>query len=541
MTVCIVGTDEPTALEQTLASVRSHGLPVQVGAVEDAGGTPGLVAFGNAANWPSALGEIVAAASTDWVLLVHAGERVELDTVALRAACQAPVDAWRVEQPVGLLPACPLLPAERLVRRSAAVFGGLVLPRCDGGPASVTTAVRLSGVPVGADPYGPTMHWLLRSASRVERAFPTPQVRSEVAVLLAAAGEFDAAVVRLSGIDAPAPHGETDRRLGRALVAAGLAAGRPREARLGALRWYEASETTGPAHAWLAQIETAVGRPGSAVRLFDDLGTVPLVDDDGYRLDPVQVRTWRGIALHHLDELEFEVGRALQLSSSLDPATRKPGPLHERLIGIIVSGWSRLRREPAALLERLSDDDRALAARILCKAPVEEPTDWAAMFDALVGRDGLDEALAARLAEVAPMFPETDALRWAARLRQEGFGRHCPLLARARSVSLDPLTRLRSVAIALEVFGDDPDIAELLAASAGLVAEGELESMLLLVDELAPRALPGAVIGAATTPARMLALAVLLDRFGAAEQAGALRDAAAQAVGRSSRTPLGFR
>ncbi len=541
MTVCIVGADDPAAIEQSQASARSFGLPVLVAGAGAAGDTSGFVAFGEPHDWPNTLNTIVAAATTEWVLLVHAGERPEFDVVALRAACASPVDAWRVEHCVALLPACPPLPAERLVRRRGARFGGLVWPRWTDGPAALTTAVRLGGSPAGLDPHGPTMRWLLRAAAAAERTSPAPEVGGEVALLLAAAGEFDAAVARLCGVDAPAADRAEDRRLGRALVAAGLAAGRPREARIGALRWYEASDATGPAHAWLAQIETAVGRPGSAVRLFADLGAAPLVDDDGYRLDPAQAGAWRGIALHHLDELEFEVGEALWVSSTLDATTAVPARLHERLIRNVVSGWSRLRRDPTVLMERLSAAERRLVARTLCVTPVEEAADWASLFDAVVERDGLDEALAARLAEVAPMFPETDALRWAVRLRQDGFGRHCPLLARARSVSLDPSTRLRSAAIALEVFGDDPVVVEALAAAAGILAQEEFESMLVVLDELAPSALPGAVLGAATTPTRMLALAGLLDRFGAAEQAGALRDAAALAVGRSSSAPHGFR
>jgi hypothetical protein len=200
-----------------------------------------------------------------------------------------------------------------------------------------------------------------------------------------------------------------------------------------------------------------------------------------------------------------------------------------------------MRKDPAALVDRLGDEERRSLEWALVCQPVGDSADWLAMAGAIVARDGVSELLARRLAEVAPMMSESEALHWAATLRERDLAGHCPLVARARSVSLDAMARLRSAAIALEVFGDDDDTAALALGAAAAVTDEDLERMLLVLDELAPDALGLAVLGAATTPVRMLALAALLERFGAPEQADALRDAAQEAVRGSSTASLGRR
>jgi GT2 family glycosyltransferase/tetratricopeptide (TPR) repeat protein len=132
-------------------------------------------------------------------------------------------------------------------------------------------------------------------------------------------------------------------------------------------------------------------------------------------------------------------------------------------------------------------------------------------------------AVVACLARLAPGLPLEHVLDWSLRLRSAGYGDHCPLPAFAASDVVPALERLKAVAVLMTSLGDAGARGLLDGVAQGL-GDPELQTALLVLDELAPALLPELITTLVNDRRRIPSTARALDELGAHEQAEALRE-----------------
>jgi GT2 family glycosyltransferase len=254
--------------------------------------------------------------------------------------------------------------------------------------------------------------------------------------------------------------------------------------------------------------------PGGSIRCFERISDTAVVADEDMAIPRQSFALRKGLALlaggrwkdaaeallgaydgeltsqalwTPLLEVHVQAGLALADLVALDP-----DPRHLNLLG------HALNASPEA--------GQALALH-LWQTPAE-----AAGVVALLGR-------------LAPTLHLEQVLDWTIRLRDEGFGEHCPLHAYAASPAPEPLDRLRAVAVLASSLGD-PRGRQLLPDICDALDDERIGAALVVLDELAPVLLP-ALVTSLVLSQRAVPTALALEDLGAHEQAAALREHAA--------------
>jgi GT2 family glycosyltransferase len=131
-------------------------------------------------------------------------------------------------------------------------------------------------------------------------------------------------------------------------------------------------------------------------------------------------------------------------------------------------------------------------------------------------------AVVAFLGRASLSMPLEDVLDWSIRLRGAGFRDQCPLRGYADESRLPALERLKAVAVLTGAL-QEPGTDDLLSRVVADLADDQLRSALLLLDELAPDLLPKAILALASDRRRVAVTVQVLDDLGAREQADAVR------------------
>lgn len=525
LTVCVLAAGGASCLTRTMSSLAEAGLPSVVVAPE-AEGTD-LTRL----DPPAAFELARSRAGTDWCLLLTAGETVRvLDEASLLRQLSGPGPLAVVEVAGASLLADPCRPAVRLVRR------GTALPAWDAGdlwsaaPAGGGGAAAGPPVPVvvsgGAAPFLPGTagnRWLRGVVDARARARTGPAEIGETvleAAALAQAGEPDGALLRAQRV--LGAHGVPDGVLelaARVCLVAALCTGRTVTGLAAARAWAE--RTGSPvALGWWGLLAGLAGEVRASVAHQGELARRP------------QALEGDGAGERWLPAVGFGLARGLadRTSLSLDEALAQPDGLVGPTARSTVELWHELGRDPAALVARWPDEARPALAAVVEEGPGGDLPVWLALAAAFADAHGLTVRLSRQLGPLALQLTPEQAQAWTRRLRAAG-SKASLLLLQAQSAQVPPSQRVLAAGLLLQQAQDVADgqagtADALLREAAAAVPLPELRALLVRLDELAPAGLPAAVQGAAATQGRAVAVAALLEEFGAAEQAAVLRASA---------------
>ncbi|MFZ4583708.1 MAG: tetratricopeptide repeat protein [Acidimicrobiia bacterium] len=165
------------------------------------------------------------------------------------------------------------------------------------------------------------------------------------------------------------------------------------------------------------------------------------------------------------------------------------------------------------------DDDAEL--HVLGALTGDNPQRADRFAEALWSRHPGDARVLVAAARFAPLLNDVRAAEWSLRLRTAGMRDRCPLMSRGRDVRLDDWGRIRGLAIAYDVFGDD-DALVVLEHVAADVEVAELVAVVHSLLDQYPSAAAAFVAGAATNCARCLVLAGALCTAGHTDEATVL-------------------
>lgn len=324
---------------------------------------------------------------------------------------------------------------------------------------------------------------------------------------LSAAGRLDDALERFEAALAVTTD-ESERRLAlRHGAEALLDTARPADA----LEWIERLRDAGTKAAMADYLEgiarAALGETDAAIDLLSGIDHVQ--DDDGF-----------GIPDHVLHlRLAFVYRNAQRWDDATDELLAMSATGIAPPWGLLTEVTWRAGRNPDEVASEISSLQLTYALGQLLAI---EPAAADGVLDALFVRWPHDAAVFACVIELAPRLGLDRALEWSARLRQAGFAEGCPLVTIAADDARAPLDRVQAMGLLSGAFGDDR--ADLVASVASAVAESDIVTALIQLNELAPQLLPQFVLAASL--GRAQAMADALRQLGATEQADAVLELA---------------
>lgn len=534
LSACLIVKDEQDRLATCLASL--DGLVDEI-VVYDTGSTDGTVDLARAAgatvvegywddDFSRARNAALAACSGQWVLHLDADEQSQGDHAAVRADLSARTTEDVIPVTIDNVDDHDVVAfshdAIRLFRRLRGHWEGRlheqVAPRAG---AALRDPRSRSPLRIRHDGYA--------EAAMLERGKADRNVRLAEGDL-AAAGTTDArALINLGrSLSMAGRHAEAVEHFATARRAATethwlrqalrygaevlIAEGRGEEA----LEWVAAlrphtTSTAVPDHVE-SRAHLSLGRSAEALACLSRIDALADVADEDHTVPAHQVQLHRGLAL--VCEQRWAEGA--------DELLRCLGSFEDPLAwaALVEAQW-RSGRPLSAVADLVTDEGLLSVLAHVLTAPIEAAD---ALVDELWTRIPFDARLLAFAAQAAVRLPLERALEWAARLRAAGVAR-CPLLAIAADPDAEPIHRLRSAAIAFEMF-QDPHCRSTIAGAAAALEPTRFLDALAAVDELSPRLLADVVSGAASTPDRRLSMAAVLASVGAEEQARALLSSA---------------
>lgn len=523
LTACVLISSAPERYRTSLADLEGRfpvlAVPVEAGlADETRTAHPQLTVLTPARDdldprelWSDALATV----STPWALLLVLGEDAQVaapERLAVElAAGDEPVDPWR-RGPRLLVPDPVAWAGPRLVR-SADVLDWAWLP---GTGAPTTSALLLTERPRRIPVDETEARWLRRVAGRRTRERTGPSEPSDTvldAVLLSWAGEHDAAAVRAGSVTALASiPGHLRIAAARVAVASGMGAGRAPRAVAGAKAWLAAEPDSIEGATWGCLAASAASELPTVRRWSEAALTLPSTPD----ADP-----WLAV-LATAPALSVSVRSAIEADALLELVRTTPADAFTlTVLMTLCLRWHGAGRRMDGLVAAWPQSARPLLERVLEEAPLGVGPWWTELAEAWSEVHGITTTISARILASAAQLDDEQALRWTSLMASSGQRSLSPMRERASSPAVPPRSRAISAALALEVFGD-AEGGPLLRAAAGEVPVEQLRDLLLVLDELAPSALPTVVAAAATTPVRIRHLAGLLAEFGASDEADAL-------------------
>lgn len=456
----------------------------------------------------------------DWILHVDADELLDTEAVALRQSLQ------RGGMPDGLLVRIDNVDGEgivrqvhqacRIFRRARAHWLGRIHEQVVARPGQPVLDIKpATGITIRHSGYAPEVVAAKGKASRNLRiaSLVTKKAGAEGALGRMAMGQaaFDEGddetaldwFEGLKGDDTPVEvraaalrHGaESLLRLGRAG---------------GALEWVQQFRKCGGdadvAGVLEGMARSQLGDHDGALACFVTVQAA----DDSLGISEALLAAHRGLALIAAARWDEAVDALLDAVASGSVPDAVWAPLAEAL-------WHTGR--DAAPLAVVLDGDAGvrLAGQLLTAVPAAADHVAEGLWAARPG----DVRLVALATRLGARLPIERALVWSTRVREAGVTDGCPLLAIAADDAREPLERVWAAACAASVFADERAAAAVTAAS-GHVAEDALTDLFVGLDELAPNTLGDAVVGAATTPGRSLAVARVLRDLGAPSEAAAV-------------------
>ena len=171
--------------------------------------------------------------------------------------------------------------------------------------------------------------------------------------------------------------------------------------------------------------------------------------------------------------------------------------------------------DPTEAIARVPDDRTFEVITCLRNSP---PGGVDRIAELIWARNPADARVLALVPGFAAKLECMRALEWSARMRRAGMGRSCPLLARAEDDTVDAVDRVRACALVYTAFGDRRARALLERAFAG-VSDEKIVPAVLKVLTIAKGLADSAVVAAASTPGRSLAIATALFERGASREA----------------------
>lgn len=423
-----------------------------------------------------------ATASSDWVLFLQPGDRIEGDLEGLRRLMTDPaID--RIELTLEHRPLVPnpaIWPSERLVRAATYTADG-------SGTPSVRGPLAVRSGDVLADPLYRT--WTLANVDR-------SATRIESACLLHHAGFHDAALVRLLDL----ARSSTDRRevatAWRYATMVAVAARRSGVARRPVEDWLRSSGRSQPALVWSAIVELGRDHPAGAwLALREATEQRP---DRSSGIDPSVLGALSNglegmMAARQTEALKF---REVLRTSSDDRRRRAAHSL--------VHAWAGSGLEPTKLFVGLDPEAIAAIGEALGTVAAMDVEIWLATAEAYLEHATLTDRLAGRITTTAAVRGLETATTWSARLRSAGLARFCPLLEIAR-LHTDPVDRTIAAAIALHEM-EEAGATPLLRAAIEAVPTHRLPAMLATLQARVPAAVEAAQETAATTEKRRTAV-----------------------------------
>ena len=464
-----------------------------------------------AALWQASLSRV----RTPWALLLVAGEQLQVPSPALLTdaleRADGPLDPWR-RGPALLVPDPVAWAAPRLVPAGTTLDWSVQSLRPH--PGSETMSVLLTERPRSVPLAEAESNWLKAVISRRTRTSESTTSDASVldATALTWAGEHDSALVRAGHVLELVTAGAQTRELAaRVGVAAGLGGGRLQRAVHAARVWAQADPGNPEAVSWGALAALATGDSRTVRELTDTL-------DGRDAPDPWLCLGASAPALSAGVKSGIEADHLLDLLRTT-PIERFTAQTLMR----IAARWHDAGRPAAGLIAAWPMEARPALQWMLEESPLGIGPWWLPLAEEWSRTSGISTPVAARVLAGAAQVDDETALRWTVLMREQGAHEVSPLRERATSASLSPRARVLSAALCLEVFGDE-EARPILVEMAAAVPLDELKELLLVLDELAPSAIPVVVEHAASGPGRTVYVADLLEEFGAVEQAQLLRE-----------------
>ena len=217
--------------------------------------------------------------------------------------------------------------------------------------------------------------------------------------------------------------------------------------------------------------ELLQGRPAPA--LADLSGTDEIWDDNGLAVTGSLIRNRTALALAASQRWD-EAAEALLALVGDDPG--------QPIWGALVRAQLAAGRTMAAVADAIPDDRlrTVLAQLLLIDADAAD-----VLAEELWTRQPNDPRLVAFAAHHGARLPTMRCMEWAARTRAAGLDDPCPLIGRAQARDVDPIERLRALAVASAMF-DDRRCTALVTQLATSIDEDNLGEALTTLNELAP-------------------------------------------------------
>ncbi len=162
--------------------------------------------------------------------------------------------------------------------------------------------------------------------------------------------------------------------------------------------------------------------------------------------------------------------------------------------------------DPTSVVDVVRDDQ---VSNVLAMLQGSEPAGVDRIVEVLWERLPNDPRLLAAATRFAPRLDTTRALEWSVRLRARGDHAFCPLVARAKDGSVDPIERMRAAILAYESF-DDERARDAVESAVTQLPDEQLAGVLNDMRSLAPRLSDSVVVAGASSAERSLRLVTAL-------------------------------
>jgi tetratricopeptide (TPR) repeat protein len=210
-------------------------------------------------------------------------------------------------------------------------------------------------------------------------------------------------------------------------------------------------------------------------------GLVEARDDDGIVLPGFVVHLHRARCHFMLEQWEEAAHEATLVATG--------AASDEQIWHILAESYRRTGRDIAACLRSVPD---ARVSAIFAQLLHLPPGSAHVILEGLVDDPRYRAHALALAIRIAPAMPPHQAVRWSARLRDVGLGKHCPLIRAASDERRRPEARILSAVAAQAVFHDTRAAGAIRSAS-GLLDEAQRRDVLVQIEDLDPGAVDGGV------------------------------------------------
>ena len=477
LSTCVLAGDDLDATVATVAAVRGLG-PVVLAVPQDlaaqtraalSGAVPAqrgasdavqVVEIDLGTTVAQAWNAVLAAAPTDVCLLLHAGEIL----VAGRPGPGEVFTAATVVEQTEMLTGPERLTNVRVLDRSRCRFTGALRPLLEVGvdgeaPAPQTGPGGTVVVDLGARVGPRYAAWLQFTARHLDATTDAAEL-VDLAAMLAATGEVDAALVRLLAVHG-ALDGELGHRAARLMTVLAQRHCRLHEVELGAAEWERLSPNPGPARALHGLALFTVRRSGEAADLLEEALADGLLDSDGVTVD----RGWVLSARH-------EARAASQRSASVLPRAFSEIDAvlaTEQATSGVIDLWIQTGKPLSLMLEKVTGKRRAALVEALMRIGARLGSRRCLDLAAYLWRGDQDAASTLlQLAAASGGITVQEAVGWSRRLRAAGRSAACPLPLLAAGIATPPVTRVLAAAALIHDLHDDRGKTLLQAAALDL-------------------------------------------------------------------------